>query len=54
MNELEIGKHIVDTSVNVHTTLGPPLSVFASLRDPNQSHAKTPRREVNNPWLLCL
>ena len=34
MNEEEIGKHIVDTAVNVHTTLGPPLSVFASLRDP--------------------
>jgi hypothetical protein len=34
MNEEEIGKHIVDAAVNVHTTLGPPLSVFASSRDP--------------------
>ena len=54
MNEEEIGKHIVDTAVNVHTTLGPPLSVFASLRDPNQSHAKTPRREEDKPCFLCL
>ena len=28
------------------------LSVFASLRDPNQSHAKTPRREEDNPCFL--
>ncbi len=54
MNELEIGKHIVQTAVNVHTTIGPPLSVFAPLRDPIQPHAKTPRREETNPWLLCL